>query len=113
MDFIDPFSKKFQCKTYFNGGCYFKNEKGDNSMSNTIVLSRYLSLPESPAAIVQCKVGSGTAVLSGPHFEYNTEDIDDGDADVLDIIPYLKESAFLRRKMMKSVLNILNVVTNN
>ncbi|XP_060561391.1 uncharacterized protein TC_0305-like [Ruditapes philippinarum] len=95
-------------KVYFNGGCYFKIDE-ERISDDTTVLSRYLDLPDSPAAIVRCQVQAGIAVLSGAHLEYDSEDIDDGDEDVLDIIPVLRETSKDRQSVIKSLLQQLNI----
>lgn len=51
---------------YYQGGCYF-NITEDSW--NTKVIGKYAS-PFDGAAIISCKVGSGTAVLCGPHPEF-------------------------------------------
>ncbi|MFZ0565070.1 MAG: BPL-N domain-containing protein [Chlamydiales bacterium] len=55
------------CSLYFNGGCYFKKAE---TYSNVKVIGYYLDLPQAPAAVVECKVGKGKAILSGVHPEY-------------------------------------------
>ncbi|XP_045176309.2 uncharacterized protein LOC123536883 [Mercenaria mercenaria] len=105
----DSVQDTFNCKVYFNGGCYFRMNS-DSIPDGTIVLSHYLDLPNSPAAILRCQVGAGVAVLSGAHLEYDAVDIDDGDDNVTDIIPCLRDSAKQRRVMIRSVLQQLNIV---
>ncbi|KAL4225722.1 hypothetical protein ACF0H5_016411 [Mactra antiquata] len=100
---------KFECKSYFNGGCYFTECDEIKSNNNVVILSRYLNLNNTPASIVYSKVGKGHAVLSGPHIEYDSIDIDDGDQDVIDIIPHLKHSITQRKQMMSSILKNLNI----
>ena len=53
-------------KVYFDGGCLFV---GDDR--NASVVTRYLDLPNEPAAGVVCKVGSGKALLLGIHPEFS------------------------------------------
>jgi glutamine amidotransferase-like uncharacterized protein len=45
----------------------------DNENCN--VLARYNDLPENPAAIVECNVGKGTAILCSPHIERSSADM--------------------------------------
>lgn len=52
---------------YYNGGPCFEQAQHYPSVE---VLSNYLDLGEPSAAIVSCKVGRGTAILSGVHVEY-------------------------------------------
>lgn len=96
----------FSCKVYFNGGCCFR---GTGSEDNVTILSHYLDLPDSPAAILRCKVGEGMAILCGPHLEYEASDIDDGDTSVTDIIPCLRYSVKQRKLIIKSLLKQLSI----
>lgn len=50
-------------RVYFNGGPAFPEAKGGE------VLARYDDLPDKPAAILRCPVGSGVAILAGVHIE--------------------------------------------
>lgn len=56
---------------YYNGGCLFE---APERFSKIDILARYSQLPEHPAAIIQCAVGRGTALLSGVHPEYPSSD---------------------------------------
>ncbi len=62
---------------FYNGGGHFVNA---DQYPNVVVLARYgeelPTRPDAPAAIVECKVGKGTAILSGPHFEWYPETLD-------------------------------------
>ncbi|KAJ8299698.1 hypothetical protein KUTeg_023758 [Tegillarca granosa] len=51
-------------------------KKGDNSIA-VQVLARYQGITGNPACIVKIEVGKGTAVLSGPHIEYDSCSLDD------------------------------------
>ena len=53
---------------YYNGGCAFISPEEYEDVS---VLARYADLPMEPAAIVQCRVGKGQAILCGVHPEYS------------------------------------------
>ncbi len=55
------------CSLYFNGGCYF--EKAED-YPNVQVIGRYLDHPQVPAAVIECQVNKGKAILSGVHPEY-------------------------------------------
>lgn len=52
---------------YFNGGCAFLHAEVHPHIS---ILARYEDIARNPAAIVECRVGKGLAVLSGVHPEY-------------------------------------------
>ena len=51
---------------YYNGGCAFRWSPDLNACQ---VLARYHDLVDKPAAVVECAVGKGKAILSGVHFE--------------------------------------------
>ncbi|MDN3503944.1 MAG: BPL-N domain-containing protein [Rhabdochlamydiaceae bacterium] len=57
---------------YYNGGCYFEKA---NSFDKVQVLAHYDDHPSKPAAIIECKVGKGRAILSGVHFEFSPKEI--------------------------------------
>jgi len=57
---------------YFNGGCYFADVK---QAQNTKVLASYSDIACNPAAIIECSIGKGVAILSGVHFEYSASDL--------------------------------------
>ncbi len=54
---------------YYNGGCYFRDALDYAPSVRT--MGFYQDAPNTPlAAIVECQVGKGTAILSGPHLDY-------------------------------------------
>lgn len=53
---------------YYNGGCAFV---APEMHSNVTVLARYADIEGQPAAIVDCKIGQGRALLCGVHPEYS------------------------------------------
>lgn len=55
-------------RVFFQGGCYFLNAE---NYAKVKVLAHYADLPQKPAAIIQCQVGQGKALLSGVHFEFS------------------------------------------
>lgn len=87
-------------KVYYNGGCTFLNPEG---FENTQVLAKYQDLEGCPAAIIQCSVGKGKAILSGVHFEQdytlcpsNTQ-----------LYNLLKDNEPKRLKLFESLINSL------
>ncbi len=62
MALIEAGNRKFH--VYYNGGPYFSGD-----FSNVKILARYVELPASPPAIIECQVGEGKAILSGVHLE--------------------------------------------
>lgn len=91
---------------YFNGGCYFDSA---HKFSSVQVLSAYLNLEESPAAIVQCKVGKGTAILSGVHIEFSAPFLSRGSRYLERILPQLEASESVRRQIFRDVLKELGL----
>ncbi|NGX42215.1 MAG: hypothetical protein K940chlam7_00492 [Chlamydiae bacterium] len=89
---------------YFNGGCEFVN--ADNSL-NTTILARYHDIPHTPAAIVQCKVGKGRAILSGVHPEYSASHLTSLKTTAPNILSQLDESEHFRKKLFCSLLKRL------
>lgn len=59
--------KNRQYDFYFNGGAQFVEAE---KYSDVNIIACYADLPEQPAAIIQCQVGKGRAILSGVHLEY-------------------------------------------
>lgn len=53
-------------KAYFNGGCYFVDA---HQFPEIEVISKYLDIPDQPAAIIKTKIGNGQVILSGVHIE--------------------------------------------
>ena len=74
-----------------------------------ITLARYMEKPSHPAAIVKCKVGSGVAILTGIHFEWNVDAMDKSDPYLEDVIPKLKHSQPKQPQWMHSILTHLGV----
>ncbi len=62
---------------YYNGGGHFVN--AHKHASTVTILARYKSesrlIESEPAAIVECKVGKGSAILSGLHFEWDPDSV--------------------------------------
>ena len=53
---------------HYNGGPVFVDA---DMADNTKILARYTSLPGTPAAIIECSVGKGRAILCSPHIEHS------------------------------------------
>jgi biotin--protein ligase len=72
-----PFAANKEFVLFYNGGGNFIDPE---KYSNVRVLARYN--PEAPgetkrhAAIIECTVGKGRAILSSPHFEWDPETLD-------------------------------------
>lgn len=55
-------------KVYYHGGPYFR-------LNGQVEILAYYDLPYIAPAIIRTKVGEGTAILSGVHFEVTAEDL--------------------------------------
>jgi glutamine amidotransferase-like uncharacterized protein len=89
---------------YYNGGGYFVEAALTN---NTTVLATYSSEEEGEAAIIECRVGLGKAILSGVHFEYDFHLLDASDHYLQQIIPILESGNLSRLQLMKHLLDLL------
>jgi glutamine amidotransferase-like uncharacterized protein len=91
-------------EVYFNGGCRFVGED-----ANCKVLARYQDIEDQPAAIIECKVGQGKAILSGVHPEYSGWDLCSQDAHLISLLPSLvlaeKQRRFLFQSLLSRLLN--------
>jgi len=59
-------------KIYYNGGCIFLEAEKYQGVK---VLARYDDIPGKPAAIIECTVGEGRAILSGVHPEFTLDSL--------------------------------------
>lgn len=76
------------CPLVYNGGGYFVDAW---KAPKTCVLATY-SLGLNYPAIIECRYGLGKAILSGLHFEYDPELLDQNDPYLANITPILKET---------------------
>lgn len=81
-------NKLQNASVFYNGGPEFIP---DSQQKNTEVIARYENLPGHPAAIVKIKIGSGTAILTGVHFEYDPALMDSSDACLSLIVKVLNQ----------------------
>jgi len=79
---------------YYNGGCTFEGD-----LSCYKILARYVELPSQPAAIIECSMGKGKAILSGVHLEMMPSHLDAKDPYLAPLIPILEESEPKRRAL--------------
>jgi biotin--protein ligase len=97
---------------FYNGGGHFVDAE---QFSNVTILARYAAelpnRPNSPAAIVECKVGTGKAVLSGPHFEWFAESLEDSEHEMVLIKQKLSDDNANRMELAKHLLARLNIAT--
>lgn len=107
-----PFKNEHEFVIFYNGGGHFV---GAENHPNVKVLARYgrelPSQPHQPAAIVECKVGQGKAILSGPHFEWDPASLEENHQDLVQIKSNLAAANQDRLQLVKHLLNRLDIKT--
>lgn len=107
---VYPQGKKFVL--FYNGGGHFVNA---DKYSNVQILARYMNeLPsrtDSPAAIIECSVGKGTVILSGPHFEWVPDSLEGDDPELIAIRSKLLQSDNDRLILTQTLLTRLGIET--
>lgn len=88
--------------SYHNGGCYFVDAE---NQKNTKIIARYLDIPGQPAAIIQCNVGKGKAILCGPHPEIGAYNLTTQDPHFLKIKPALENIETQRKELFQMLLS--------
>ena len=73
--------------SYYNGGCTFIGD-----LTPCQILARYTDLPNQPPAIIACRIGLGTAILSGVHIEIPPDILDPEDPFLKPLIPLLRST---------------------
>jgi biotin--protein ligase len=105
-----PFANNSNLIVFYNGGGSFIDA---DKFSNVIILARYnpeqQDAVNSPAAIIECKVGKGIAVLSGPHFEWNPHTLDTKSEYLAKIKPQLEANEQARLQLAKHLLDRLAI----
>ena len=91
----------FQVASYFSGGCYFLDSEKYPTVE---VLARYSDIPGRPAAIIQCAVGKGMAILTGVHPEFRAAALNVEDSYLVKILPELKQQEPGRRRLLRELL---------
>jgi biotin--protein ligase len=99
------FQKNSCFKIYYNGGGAFVDA---DKKSNTTILACY-DTEGQEAAIIECRVGSGKAILSGVHFEYDPTFLDADNEYLKQIIPALRCENSQRIKLIQHLLERLNL----
>lgn len=69
---FDTGKEIIDCRVNYEGGPVFVPTENTDDYKT---IARYDSLPGQPAAIVECTVGRGKAVLCSPHLESSAEDL--------------------------------------
>lgn len=100
-----PLQDAFHFTVYYNGGGYFVDA---NKKNNTTILACY-DTEGQEAAIIECQVGSGKAILSGVHFEYDPNLMDADNKYLKQILPALKSENSQRIRLIQHLLERLNL----
>ncbi len=105
-----PFAQNTIVTVFYNGGGSFVDAE---KYPNVQILARYM--PEvlgdnaQPAAIIECTVGKGLVILSGPHFEWDPDTLDLNSAPLAKIKPALAETNTQRLVLGRYLLDRLGV----
>lgn len=102
---VTGFTKKSELKVFYNGGGFFVDAI---NTYNTKVLATYDNLNQE-AAIIECCMGNGKAILSGVHFEYDPSLLDAEDEYLKEIIPELKKTNKQRLKLAQYIFERLGL----
>jgi biotin--protein ligase len=104
----NPLSENRLFASFFNGGCHFVNAE---AVKNATPLAKYIeeNSNEEKTAIVEIKVGKGTVILSGVHFEYSPALLDQNDQYLKPISQTLKENDEGRIKIARYLLQRLGI----
>lgn len=95
---------------FYNGGGHFVD--ADN-FANVKVLARYGDEApyrlDKPAAIIECNVGRGKAILSGPHFEWDAKALNKISADLTYMQSKLATQEESRQELIRYIFNRLEL----
>ncbi|KAJ3017493.1 biotin holocarboxylase synthetase [Thoreauomyces humboldtii] len=99
---------------YVNGGPWFEPSEDKGQGSTVRTLAWYAPSVATPprSAIVECDVGSGRAILSGPHFEYQLNS-QTQDPDLARLAPLLAASDAMRLSLTRDILSRLGLKVND
>lgn len=100
-----PFQKDSYFTVYYKGGgCFVDADK-----KNNITILACYDTEGQDAAIIECPVGSGKAILSGVHFEYDPNLMDADNQYLKEIIPAINRENSQRMKLIQHLLERLNL----
>lgn len=106
---LEGFEEGTQFEVFYNGGGYFEATPQNQGTYKT--LANYGPSFDSKPAIIEVKVGSGTVILSGPHWEYSPMLLDSTDLYFKELIPVLLEANDQRLLLAKHLLKRLGIQT--
>lgn len=101
----DPagFPLKSSFTLYYNGGGYFV----DAHKKPDVSILAYYAMPKKCAALVECRIGKGKAILSGVHFEHDPFHLDQNNEFLKPLIPYLIKKNHQRQQLIAHLLQRL------
>ncbi|KAJ3045779.1 biotin holocarboxylase synthetase [Rhizophlyctis rosea] len=117
-------SNEGQAHTYVNGGPYFELEDSPSSPDTTEappsvkILATYsdpsLAAVSKPA-VVECSIGTGLAILTGPHIEYQLDLLSrhSNDPNVARLLPALQASSSITQRLIRSLLTRFGLRLND
>lgn len=88
---------------FYNGGGYFVDASKHSQITTLAYYDEGYSLP----AIIECSVGMGKAILSGPHFEYDPSTLDAKDCHLEKLLPELIKDNESRIALLEHLLSRL------
>lgn len=109
-----PFTVNQEFVVYYNGGGHFVAAE---DYPQVRILARYL--PEKPnnlvdlAAIIECKYGEGTVILSGLHFEWDPDSLDNSLPQLSEIKSQLSCNNASRLSLARHLLQRLDIYLNS
>lgn len=93
-----------QYQIYFKGGNYFISPEQYHHIR---VLANYIDIENQPAAIIECRVRNGIAILSGIHIEYSYRAISSNDLHMQTIANALEAAEQNRQELFKKIISRL------
>lgn len=96
-----------QVSVYSNGAPYFLGDKDD--LKDVSILARYLDIEGEPAAIVECQVFKGKAILCGPYPIFSLNCLDANNEFIRSILSELETHDDNRRQLVSQILHRLGV----
>jgi len=105
-----PFASNQEFVVYYNGGGHFVAADEYQQVTTLAHYNPEAQSQAAPAAIVECKYGMGTAILSGLHFEWAAESLDGMDQRLATIKSALLTAEQGRLALASHLLQRLGVV---
>lgn len=105
--FIEMHKQKKRLHVFCSGGPYFKDAQ---MYENVEILASYqLDQDEQLPAIIKMNPKEGTVILSGVHFEYNPELLNNEDPYLKEIIPAIQKTDYERKMLIREMAKELRL----